>query len=117
MDDDHPSTGPIPIATELEVVEVGGRESAMAWLRFAGELVIALAVGVGVYFAFTVLWEMLPYAAVVAAPVVVAGLVAGVSMWRTRLGRDAVGGRLLVVLVFAGTLLTIAPAAGLLSGA
>lgn len=115
MDDGHPSTGPIPIATDLEDEEVGGRESALAWLRFAGELVIALAVGVGVYFAFTVLWEMLPYAAVVAAPVVVAGLVAGVSMWRTRLGRNPVGGRLLVVLVFAGTLLTIAPAAGLLS--
>jgi hypothetical protein len=115
--DDHPSTGPIPIATDLEDDEVGGRESALAWLRFAGELVIALAVGVGVYFAFTVLWEMLPYAAVVAAPLVVAGLVAGVSMWRTRLGRDPVSARLLVVLVFAGTLLTIAPAAGLLSGA
>lgn len=115
--DEHPSTGPIPIATDLEDEEVGGRESALAWLRFAGELVIALAVGIGVYFAFTVLWEMLPYAAVVAAPVVVAGLVAGVSMWRTRLGRDPVSGRLLVVLVFAGTLLTIAPAAELLSGA
>ena len=115
--DDHPSTGPIPIATDLEDEEVGGRESALAWLRFVGELVIALAAGVGVYFAFTVLWEMLPYVAVIAAPVVVAGLVAGVSMWRTRLGRDPVGGRLLIVLVFAGTLLTIAPAAGLLSGA
>lgn len=114
--DEHPSTGPIPIATDLDDEEVGGRENAMAWLRFVGELVIALAAGVGVYFAFTVLWEMLPYVAVIAAPAVVAGLVAGVGMWRSRAGREAVGGRLLVVLVFAGTLLTIAPAAGLLSG-
>ena len=114
--DDHPSTGPIPIATDLEDEEVGGREGALAWLRFAGELVIALGVGVGVYFAFTVLWEMLPYVAVIAAPVVVAGLVGGVAMWRHRMGREQMGVRLLAVLVFAGTLLAIAPAAGLLSG-
>jgi hypothetical protein len=114
--DEHPSTGPIPIATDLEDEEVGGREGALAWLRFVGELVIALGVGVGVYFAFTVLWEMLPYLAVVAAPVVVAGLVGGVAMWRHRMGREQMGVRLLAVLVFAGTLLAIAPAAGLLSG-
>jgi hypothetical protein len=114
--DDHPSTGPIPIATDLEEEQIGGREGALAWLRFAGELVIALAVGVGVYFAFTVLWEMLPYAAVVAAPVVVAGLVGGVAVWRHRMGREQIVVRLLAVLVFAGTLLAIAPAAGLLSG-
>jgi hypothetical protein len=114
--DDHPSTGPIPIATDLEDEEVGGREGALAWLRFAGELVIALGVGVGIYFAFTVLWEMLPYVAVIAAPLVVAGLVGGVAMWRHRMGREQMGVRLLAVLVFAGTLLAIAPAAGLLSG-
>ena len=116
--DEEPSTGPIPIAAaDLSAdEEIGGRESALAWLRFGGELLIALAVGVGVFFAFTVLWEMLPYVAVLAAPVVVAGLVGGVAMWRTRLGREQIGVRLLAVLVFAGTLLAIAPAAGLLSG-
>src|SRR5206468_1225826 len=88
-----------------------------AWLRFAGELVVAAAVGVGVYFAFTVLWEMLPHLAVVASPLVVTGLVAGVGAWRQRSGRGPLGIRLLALLVFAGTVLTILPAAGLLAAA
>jgi ABC-type transporter Mla maintaining outer membrane lipid asymmetry permease subunit MlaE len=39
-----------------------------------------------------------------------------VGLWRQRQGREPVGPRLMALLVFAGTLLTIAPAAGLLSG-
>lgn len=117
-----PATGPIPVvhdqgddALVVEEIDAGGREGALAWLRFAGELVIALAVGVGVYFAFTVLWEMIPYLAVLAAPLAVTGMVTGVSIWRHRLGRPPAGARLVGVLVFAGTLLTILPAAGLLN--
>ena len=91
------------------------QESALAWLRFAGELVIALAAGVGVYFAATVLWEMIPHVAALLAPLAVTGLVGGVGMWRHRQGREPVGPRLLAILVFAGTLLTIFPAAELLS--
>ena len=45
----------------------------------------------------------------------VTGLVTGVGVWRQRQGREPVGARLLAVLVFAGTLLTIAPAAELLA--
>jgi hypothetical protein len=117
--DSHPSTGPIPVVRPDDFdgadLEATPRESAMAWLRFAGELLIALAAGVGVYFAATLLWEQLPHLAVFLAPLAVAGLVAGVSMWRQRQGRDPMGPRLLALLVFAGTLLTIAPAAGLLA--
>ena len=40
----------------------------------------------------------------------------GVGLWRQRQGKEPVGPRLLAILVFAGTLLTIAPAAGLLAG-
>jgi len=118
--DPGPSTGPIPALAVDDVAELtdedaGPRESALAWLRFAGELVIAAAAGVGIYFAFTVLWQTLPYAAVILAPLAVTGLVAGVSMWRQRLGHAQVGARLLAVLVFAGTLLTVLPAAGLIT--
>ncbi len=117
--DAHPSTGPIPVVragdTVLDEEEAGPRESALAWLRFAGELVIALAAGIGVYFLATVLWEQVPYVAVVLAPLAVTGLVAGVSVFRRRLGREPMGAPLLAVLVFAGALLTIMPAAGLLS--
>jgi hypothetical protein len=119
---DHPSTGPIPVVRPEDVdrdldgdLDGTPKESALAWLRFAGELVIALAAGVGVYFAATLLWEQLPHLAVFLAPLAVAGLVAGVSMWRQRQGREPIGPLLLALLVFAGTLLTIAPAAGLLA--
>ncbi len=113
------STGPIPIVRDGEVVpeeETSPRESALAWLRFAGELVIALAAGVGVYFLATVLWEQIPQLAVLLTPLAVTGLVAGVSVWRQRMGREPIGTRLLAVLVFAGALLTVAPAASLLAG-
>jgi hypothetical protein len=119
--EEHPSTGPIPVVRPDDIddadLESTPKESALAWLRFAGELVIALAAGVGVYFAATLLWEQLPHLAVFLAPLAVAGLVAGVGMWRQRQGREPIGPRLLALLVFAGTLLTIAPAAGLLATA
>jgi hypothetical protein len=115
---DHPSTGPIPVVRPGQLdpdVDETPQESALAWLRFAGELVIALAAGVGVYFAATVLWEIVPHVAVLLAPLAVTGLVTGVGVWRQRQGREPIGARLLAILVFAGTLLTIAPAAGLLA--
>jgi hypothetical protein len=91
-------------------------QSALAWVRFAAELVVALAVGVGLYFAFTVLWELMPYGALVAAPVAVTVLVAGVAAWRQKTGQGTLGVPLLAVLLLAGTVLVIAPAAGLLAG-
>jgi hypothetical protein len=122
---DHPKTGPIPVVRpgrfdepdidDADDLDATPQESALAWLRFGGELVIALVAGVGVYFAATVLWEMIPHVAALLAPLAVTGLVGGVGMWRHKQGREPVGPRLLAVLVFAGTLLTIFPAAELLS--
>jgi hypothetical protein len=119
--DPHPHTGPIPVVrpddfADADDLDSTPQESALAWLRFAGELIIALAAGVGVYFAATLLWENIPHLAVLLAPVAVTALVSGVNYWRQRQGREPVGPRLLAILVFAGTLLTIAPAAGLLAG-
>jgi hypothetical protein len=120
----HPVTGPIPVQSAAKAAEpaveddepLTGRESALAWARFVGELVVALAVGIGLYFAFTVLWELLPYVALVAAPATVTALVAGVAAWRQKRGQGVLGVRLLAVLLLAGTVLVIAPAAGLLAG-
>ena len=122
---DHPVTGPIPVVRpgrfdepdidDADDLDTSPQESALAWLRFGGELVIALAAGVGVYFAATVLWETIPHVAALLAPLAVTGLVSGVGVWRHRQGREPVGPRLLATLVFAGTLLTIFPAAELLS--
>ncbi|MCW2636154.1 MAG: hypothetical protein JWQ99_2521 [Blastococcus sp.] len=116
----HFNTGPIPVVrpddiADAEELDSTPRESALAWLRFAGELLIALAAGVGIYFTATLLWENVPYLAVLLVPLAVTGLVAGVGAWRHRQGREPVGPRLLAVLVIAGTLLTIAPAAALLA--
>ena len=118
--DPGPRTGPIPVVRAddpplLDDEGLGPREGALAWLRFGGELVLALAAGVGIYFLFTALWQQVPYVAVLLAPVAVAGLVGGVSAWRQRQDREPAGVRLVAVLVFAGTMLTIAPAAGLLA--
>ncbi|MCZ2806243.1 hypothetical protein O2W18_14095 [Modestobacter sp. VKM Ac-2983] len=124
---DHPVTGPIPVVSQAQAEAargaaakadeepLTGRESVLAWARFAGEMVVALAAGIGVYFAFTVLWELLPYVALVAAPVTVTGLVAGVAAYRQRRGQGPLPVRLLAVLLLAGTVLVIAPAAGLLA--
>jgi len=119
-EDEHFSTGPIPVVRPEDLddeLDAGPKESALAWLRFAGELLIALAAGVGIYFAATLLWENVPYLAVLLVPLAVTGLVTGVGAWRQRQGREPVGPRLLAILVIAGTLLTIAPAAGLLAAA
>ena len=117
--DPEPRTGPIPVVRTddppLLDEGLGPREGVLAWLRFGGELVLALAAGVGIYFLFTALWQQLPYVAVLLAPVAVAGLVGSVSAWRQRQDREPAGVRLVAVLVFAGTMLTIAPAAGLLA--
>ncbi|RBY82336.1 hypothetical protein [Blastococcus sp. TF02A-26] len=116
-EDSGPSTGPIPVVRDddpplLEDEPAGG---ALAWLRFAGEMVVALAAGVGIYLLFTVLWEQLPRATVVIAPLAVTALVGAVGAWRHRFGGEPLGLRLVVVLVFAGTLLTVAPAAALVN--
>jgi hypothetical protein len=122
--DDHPSTGPIPVVATGEFgadlddadLDATPKESALAWLRFGGELVIAVAAGIAVYFFARVLWDWAPYAAMLLAPLAVTGLTGGVGMWRQRQGREPAGAVLVAALVFAGTLLTIAPAAELIAG-
>lgn len=115
-----PSTGPIPkivLPDEPEPVEpLTAAQSALAWTRFLAELVLALALGVGVYYLFTVLWQVLPYLAVVAAPLAVTGLVGGVSAWRRRRGAPQPDLWVLLLLLFAATLVVIVPAAALLAG-
>ena len=113
--DELTSTGPIPVVRAADVDDLDEDASPLAWLRFVGELVIALAVGIGVFFAATLLWEMAAYVALLLVPLAVTGLVAGVGMWRQRQGAEPVGPRLLALPVFAGTLLTIVPAAQLLA--
>ena len=92
----HPSTGPIPVVRpeqfeDADDLDSTPQESALAWLRFAGELIIALAAGVGVYFAATLLWENVPHVAVLLAPLAVTALVAGVGVLAAAAGPRARG--------------------------
>ena len=52
----------------------------------------------------------------IAAPVAIAGMVGGVSFWRSKHGQGPLPTRVLLLLLFAGALLVVVPAAGLLSG-
>ena len=117
----HPTPVPSPSSGPSELdgaddLDSTPHESALAWLRFAGELIIALAAGVGVYFAATLLWENVPHVAVLLAPLAVTGLVTGVGCGGSGRAASRWARGCWPILVFAGTLLTIAPAAGLLAG-
>lgn len=82
-----------------------------AWVILVVELLAALGLGVAVWFAFSALWELLPFAAAFAGPLVVTGLVAVAGALRARTGRNPLGLPTLCILVFAGMVLVVLPAA------
>lgn len=91
------------------------RRAGLGWLLFAVELIVASVLGVLIWYAFTVLWELYPYAAAVAAPLVLTGVVlAGqqVRRWHAQepLGMSATAGLLLVA-----AFLVVLPAAAVLA--
>ena len=88
----------------------------VGWLLFAVELVIAAVVGVLVWYSFRLLWELYPYAAALAAPVALTGLVAGGQLLRRRRSPEPLGLPALAALVLVGTLLVVLPAAAVLAG-
>ncbi len=87
---------------------------AISWAILVVELLAALGLGVAAWYAFSALWELLPYAAALAGPLVVTGLVAVAGALRARTGRNSLGLPTLCILVFAGTVLVVLPAATLI---
>ena len=87
------------------------RGGAASWAILAVELVAALGLGVAAWYAFSALWELLPYVAAFAGPLVITGLVAVAGALRARTGRNPLGLPTLCILVFAGTVLVVLPAA------
>ncbi len=116
----HANRSPSPLApapaedpdeTESAVPLQSG---AISWAILVVELLAALGLGVAAWYAFSALWDLLPYAAALAGPLVVTGLVAVAGALRARTGRNPLGLPTLCILVFAGTVLVVLPAATLI---
>lgn len=93
---------------------VAPRSGAVGWAIFAVELLASLGLGVAAWYAFSALWELLPFVAAFAGPLVVTGLVAVAGALRARTGRNQLDLPTLCMLVFAGTVLVVLPAATVL---
>lgn len=101
-----------PAADEDEIASaVPVRGGVASWAILAVELLAALGLGVAAWYAFSAVWELLPYVAAFAGPLVVTGLVAVAGALRSRTGRNPLGLPTLCILVFAGTVLVVLPAA------
>ncbi|MBA3367433.1 MAG: hypothetical protein H0T99_01940 [Geodermatophilaceae bacterium] len=115
----HANRSPSPLATAApedpdEDAAVPLPSGALSWAILIVELLAALGLGVAAWYAFSALWDLLPYVAAFAGPLVVTGLVAVAGALRARTGRNPLGLPTLCILVFAGTVLVVLPAATLI---
>lgn len=106
---------PTPAAAPATEPATAKRASAVHYLLALGELILAVALGLGLSYLFRQLWDFTPYVAAVAAPVAVCGLVGVVGAVRKRLHLGAVPLGLLLVILFVATLLVVLPAAWVIS--
>lgn len=112
----HANRSPSPLATTPPADTEDDhptaiRAGAASWAILGVELLAALGLGVAAWYAFSALWELLPFVAAFAGPLVVTGLVAVAGALRSRTGRNPLGLPTLCILVFAGTILVVLPAA------
>lgn len=105
---------PVPDGAPPASPAVAAR-AVLGWLLFAVELVVAAILGVLIWYAFSLLWELYPYVAALSAPFVLTGLVIGGRVVRRRSGRR-LGLSALITLLLVGSLLVVLPAAAVLSG-
>lgn len=114
----HTTRSPSPVSTtpppEADPEDaVAAPSAAIGWAILLVEVLAAFGLGVAVWYAFSALWDLLPYVAAFAGPLVVTGLVAVAGALRARTGRNPLGLPTLCILVFAGTVLVVLPAATL----
>jgi len=115
----HANRSPSPLATAApedpeEDAAVPLSSGTLSWAILVVELLAAVGLGVAAWYAFSALWDLLPYVAAFAGPLVVTGLVAVAGALRARTGRNPLGLPTLCILVFAGTVLVVLPAATLI---
>lgn len=115
---------PVAVGTEgsgREAVEVGNarpasrRAGALGWVVFAVELVAAAVLGVLIWYAFGLLWELYPYAAAVVTPFVLAGVVTGAQVLRRWRSREPLGSLAVTALLVVAAFLVVFPAATVLA--
>ena len=87
----------------------------MHWTLAIGEVILAVAIGVGLSFVFRLLWDIAPYAAAVLAPVVICAVVAIVGFGRKKMGLGSIPLSLLLLVLFVTALLVVIPAAWVLT--
>lgn len=110
-----PAPTPAPTPAEKAASAPAKSTSFVHYLLALGELILAVALGLGLSYLFRQLWDFTPYVAAVAAPVAVCGLVGVVGVVRKRLHLGAVPLGLLLVILFVATLLVVLPAAWVIS--
>lgn len=110
------SPSPMEMTPPLEEDEeqASTRGGVLGWAVLLVEVLAAIGLGIAVWYAFSALWDLLPYVAAFAGPLVVTGLVAVAGALRARTGRNPLGLPTLCILVFAGTVLVVLPAATLI---
>jgi len=89
--------------------------AAVGWLILATELLAAAVLGVVIWYAFSLLWELYPYIAAVAAPVVLAGLVLAGQLLRRARSQEPMGPSVIAVLLLVAAFLVVFPAASVLA--
>jgi hypothetical protein len=87
----------------------------LSWLVFAVELVVAAVLGVLIWYTFNLLWELYPYAAAAAAPLVLAGVVATGQMLRQWRSQEPLGTAAITALLLVAAILVVLPAAVVLA--
>ncbi len=89
--------------------------AARGWSLLIVEVVLVAFLGVLLWYGFSVLWELYPYAAAVAAPGVLAGIVGVGQLLRARRGLPPLPGSVVFALLLVGTVLAVLPAAAVLA--
>ena len=102
-------------APAAEPAAVPAGSAARGWSLLLVEVVAAAFLGVLLWYGFSVLWELYPYAAAVAAPVVLAGIVGVGQLLRARRGLPALPGSAVFALLLVGAVLAVLPAAAVLA--
>lgn len=93
-----------------------GRAGVLGWVLFAVEMAGAAVLGVLIWYAFSLLWELYPYVAAAAAPIVLAGVVLvsqGLRRWRLQ---EPLSSSAIAALLLVAAFLVVLPAAAVLAG-
>lgn len=110
-----PEVVPGPAATRSMSSSMSSHSGVLGWILFVVELAAAAGLGVLIWYAFSLLWELYPYAAAVAAPVVLAGVVLGSQLLRRWRSQEPLGASAIAALLLVAAFLVVMPAAGVLA--